>query len=208
MGHRRSSKVPVIGVVGGVGAGKSTAARELAALGGSLIDADAIGHELLGEPDVQAALRARWGDRAILPGGQVDRGALARIVFADADELAALNAVMHPRIRRRIEQAIAAARRDPAVKAVVVDAAVLFEAGWDDLCTHVVFVAAPAEERRRRAATARGWDEAAWRRRENSQISLDTKAARCDYILQNRVNVSSLHEQARRIFKRIVSGGG
>jgi dephospho-CoA kinase len=195
---------PVIGIVGGVGAGKSTVAAELGALGCAVIDADAVGHELLGEDEVRQALRQRWGDRVLRPDGSVDRKAVAAIVFSDADELAALNAVMHPRIRRRMERRIAAARIDTAVPAVAVDAAVLFEAGWDKLCTHVVFVSAGEDQRRQRVAS-RGWDEAAWRRREELQISLDTKRPKCDYTVENRSSVSYLREQIREIFHRIVS---
>jgi dephospho-CoA kinase len=194
---------PVIGIVGGVGAGKSTAAGEFAALGGRLIDADRIGHDLLGEPKVLAEIRRRWGDAVLGPDAQVDRQALAEVVFGSPAELSALNAILHPRIRLRIRRAIADAQADESAKAVVVDAAVLFEAGWDDLCTHLVFVSAPADQRRRRVAKSRHWSREAWMAREKSQIPLDTKASLCDYTVDNRFGASFLREQVRVIFHRI-----
>ena len=148
MKARHVIRKPVIGIVGGIGAGKSTAAGQFAALGCRLVDADRIGHELLAEPDVQAEIRRRWGDAAFAPGGQVSREALAELVFDSPAELDALNAILHPRIRRRMEQAIAEAQADASAAGVVLDAAVMFEAGWDDLCTHRVFVGAPLNPER------------------------------------------------------------
>jgi len=203
MNTRRVGGKLVIGIVGGVGSGKSTAAAEFAALGCRLIDADRIGHELLGEPDVLAEIRRQCGDGVFAPDAQVSRAALAEVVFRGPAELEALNAILHPRIRRRVELAIADAQADESVEAVVLDAALLFEAGWDDLCTHLVFVSAPADDRRRRVAQSRQWSSETWTAREKLQISLDTKASMCDYTLDNRLGASFLREQVRVIFHRI-----
>jgi dephospho-CoA kinase len=200
--NRHAGK-PVIGIVGGIGAGKSTVAAELARLGCARIDADAIGHELLADPDVRRQIRRRWGEGVFGPEGAVDRRALGQIVFADAAELRALGAILHPRIRHRMEEQIARAQADRRVRGVVVDAAVLFEAGWDDLCTHRIFVRAPQAERARRARRQRGWDASAWRRREKMQISLDKKAAKSDYTVDNSSSLSHLHEQVRSLFHLI-----
>jgi dephospho-CoA kinase len=197
----------VVGIVGGVGAGKTMVAAAFEALGCARIDADALGHEVLGDPAVQAFVRNRWGPPCLRADGDVDRAAVGRIVFADPAELAALNEVTHPRIRRRIVERIASARRAGA-PAAVLDAAVLFEAGWDDLCTHTVFVAAPPAERRRRAAARSGWDAAAWAAREKTQISLDKKAASCDYMIENCTTVSDLQERVCSLFDQIVRGAG
>jgi len=195
---------PVIGIVGGIGAGKSTVAAELVRLGCPLVDGDAVGHALLAEEDVRSEVRERWGQGAFAPDGSVDREALARIVFSDAGELEALNRILHPRIRKRMQEQIARSRGDPSAPAVVVDAAVLFEAGWDDLCTHLVFVEAPGPARARRARQARGWEPAVWRSREKMQISLDKKAARCHHMVRNSSSVGRLREQVRGLFSQIV----
>jgi dephospho-CoA kinase len=195
---------PVIGIVGGVGSGKSTVAAALAELGCAVVDCDAIGHERLADGDVRDEIRRRWGDEVFDHEGQVDRDALAAVVFANADELAALGAIMHPRIRRRMMEQIDRARQDPSVAAIVVDGAVLFEAGCDALCTHLVFVDAPAAERQRRVREQRGWDVESWRRREKSQIPLDKKAESCDYTIGNSSSVSHLRERIRQLFNTLV----
>ncbi len=199
----QASGKPVIGIVGGVGAGKSLAAGQFAALGCWLVDADKIGHALLDEPNVQDAIRRRWGGEAFTLDGQVSRKALAEVVFKSQADLAALNAILHPLIRRRIVQAIAEAQADASVTGVVLDAAVMFEAGWDDVCSHRIFVSAPAADRQRRVVESRRWSVETWRGREKSQISLDIKAARCEYTLNNRFGASFLREQVRVLFHRI-----
>ncbi len=194
---------PVIGLVGGIGAGKSIAAAELVALGCRLIDADAIGHALLDEPDVQSELKNRWGEDIFDSQGRVNRAAVGKIVFADRAELEAINAVMHPRMRRRMEREIAKAKSAPAVEAVVLDAAVLFEAGWDDLCTCVIFVDAPEDVRLRRLSSRPGWNAAKSASIEKFQISLDKKAAMCDYTIGNSSSVSHLRKQVGELFREI-----
>jgi dephospho-CoA kinase len=86
---------------------------------------------------------------------------------------------------------------------VVLDAAVLFEAGCEDACTHCVFVDAPAAVRKRRVTTRRGWTEREWQRREKAQFSLDRKRARCDYTIENGFSVPRLRQQIRQLFHRI-----
>jgi dephospho-CoA kinase len=189
---------PVIGLVGGIGAGKSTVAAELGRLGCAVIDGDAIGHRLLAEPTVRRRLRERWGKGIFRPGGTVDRRRLGEIVFANRRELEALNAILHPRIRRRIAGAIDRAQADPATPAVVVDAAVLLEAGWQDLCTSLVFVEADEQ----------GWDAAARAVREKLQISLDKKRRKCHYSVVNSSSVSHLSEQIRSLFRDIIHTAG
>jgi dephospho-CoA kinase len=204
---RRQLK-PVIGIVGGIGAGKSTAAGEFARLGCAVIDADAIGHELLAEPAVRRRIVRRWGPDVLGASGEVDRKALAAVVFQDAGELEALNRIMHPLIARRVKHRMSAARKDAAVPTVVIDAAVLLEGGWDALCTHLIFVSAASATRADRAARRAGWARTAWRQREKSQIPLDKKRRRCDYILDNSSSVSHLCKQVRRVFRQIVPNAG
>ncbi len=203
MGPNASDK-PVIGLVGGVGAGKSTVAAELARLGCALIDADRIGHDVLNRPDVITPLCRRWGEALAGPDGQIDRDALGEIVFAAPEALAELNEIVHPLIRAEGERQLADCLDRPDVPAVVIDAPLLVEAGWDSLCTVLVFVRSEADHRRRRVASERGWDEKKWQGRECFQISLDTKAGMCDYTIDNTSSVSHLVAQTRELFYRIV----
>ncbi|MCK4602892.1 MAG: dephospho-CoA kinase [Phycisphaerae bacterium] len=202
-----SQTKPVIGVVGGVGAGKTAAAAELAALGCTLIDADAIGHALLGDEQVKSEIRSRFGEGVFDAEGNVSRPALAAVVFGDAAKLAALNAILHQRIRSEIAARIAAAQQDTSIPAVVVDAAMLFEAGWNELCTHAIFVNAADDLRARRTEAGKGWGRDKWRQVEKTQISLDKKAEKCDYTIDNSSSASYLREQIHQILSQILHAG-
>ncbi len=176
-----------IGVLGGVASGKSLVARQLTELGAGLLDADRAGHEVLDDPEVQLSLRHRWGDKAFGPDGRVDRSRVAEIVFAPqpagGQERRFLENLLHPRIVRRLadEQRELAAQNYPAV---VLDAPLLLEAGWDRLCDRLIFVDAARELRLARAA-ARGWTEEDVARREAAQLPLEVKRARADVSIDN-----------------------
>ena len=197
-------RIPVIGILGGIGAGKSTVAAEFAALGCLVIDGDAIGHELRESPGVKKAMRAEWGDGIFDASGSVDRKAMAAKVFTDPAALVRLNQILAPRIRRSIRRRIEKGLATPNVPAIVLDAAVLLEARWDNLCTEFIFVQADDRQRRARVAT-RGWSAQQWRDRENSQICLDIKAARCQYTVDNSSSIPLVREQVRRIFRKITN---
>ncbi len=197
--------IPVIGLVGGVGAGKSTVAGAFAELGCAVIDADKFGHEVIQTPAVRDAMIERWGTRIVRDDGQVDRSAVAEIVFDDQAELAFLNEIIHPRIAERIAGRIDELRNDRSAAAIVLDAAVMLEAGWDRQCDVLVFVDTPEAVRRRRVLSSRGWSENTWRERENSQFSIDRKAASCDHRVRNSLSESHLREQVRTLFHRIVT---
>lgn len=154
----------IIGLIGRIGAGKSTVARRFAEHGATVVDADRHAHEVLADPEVTTAIAARFGDGVIDAQGRVDRAALAARVFGgtpahDADR-AALEALVHPRVRRRLKAVLAeeAARNLPAGRrpAVVLDVPLLVQAGWSDLCTHLVVVECEESVRRLRLA-GRGW---------------------------------------------------
>jgi len=196
----------VIGIIGGVGAGKSTVAGELARLGCALIDADRICHEMLTRDDVREQLRLRWGEGMLGPEGHVDRDAVGRTVFADPQALAELNAMLHPLIRQEGERQLRQCVDRPDIPAVVIDAPLLVEAGWDALCTHLILVRSTEDDRLDRVIRDRGWDKKKWQERESSQISVDMKAQTCDYIIDNTSSVSHLVEQIREILSRIAGG--
>jgi len=194
---------PVIGIVGGVGSGKTTAARAFAEHGGFVIDCDAVGHELLDDDIVQNELRERWGESIFAPDGSVNRSALGKIVFSSKKYLDALNTILHPRIAARIAELVITAQADPKITIITIDAAVLFEAGWDKFCTHTIFVKAPLSQRIKRVAQTRGWSEQTLLQRESSQNSLDSKAARCSHAVDNCSTESHLKEQVIQLIKQV-----
>lgn len=179
------SRKPVIGVVGGIGAGKSTVAAALARRGGVVVDADALGHRALELPEVKERLVGRWGPRVLRPDGTADRRTIAGIVFADPAERRALEGLVFPHIRRLAEGRIAAANADPAARFVVLDAAVLLEAGWDGVCDKLVYVDAPRAVRLARLAARSGWAEPEVAAREAAQLAEAEKRGRADAVLVN-----------------------
>jgi dephospho-CoA kinase len=183
----------VVGVVGGIGAGKSALTRALARRGARVIVGDDLGHEALRQPALRDAVLRRW------PGvkneqGEVDRKKLGKIVFADAAELKALEALVHPWIKRRIAEEVQQVRAEQAVPLVVLDAAVLLEAGWDGACDRLIFVDAPRALRLARLA-ARGWTERDLQAREEAQLPLTEKRLRADHVLENSSTLEDLQRQ-------------
>jgi len=162
----------VIGLIGRIGAGKSTVAQRFATHGAHVIDADHIVRDVLRENDVVEQIRTHFGNNVLDDAGQINRRQLADRVFgpapAHATALAALESIVHPRVHRRIAAALAALQSRPkhgaagemAEKTVVVlDVPLLVQAGWADACDRLVTVECPEAIRRQRLA-ARHWSEA------------------------------------------------
>lgn len=189
--------IPTIGIVGGIGSGKSVVAEAMRALGGHLISADRLGHEALLEPDVKANLIGRWGERVLDAHGEIDRKKVAAIVFADQAELRALEAQVFPHIEKRIIQEIADARKQPNAKFIILDAAILLETGWRNHCDKILFVDAPRPLRIARLKEKRGWDEAEVARREGMQMPLEEKMNRADAVLVNDGDYEKVHQQVK-----------
>lgn len=177
-------KVLVVGLVGGIGAGKSAVAQELERLGCVIVDSDTLAKQALNEPAVRAALAEWWGPGVAGPDGRMDRRAIAAIVFTDPAQRARLEGLIHPRVKAARDEVIAAVRARGG-GCVVVDAPLLFEAAIDRDCDAVVFVDAPRETRMARVKAARGWDEEEFDRREKAQIPLEEKRRRSDDSVKN-----------------------
>ena len=138
---------PVIGVTGGIGAGKSLVAALFRGLGAGVIDADQMAHRQLEEPSVIEVLRGWWGDKICRSDGGIDRTVVASIVFDAPMELRRLEGLLYPRIAEERRRLLAALDVDDAVRAVVLDTPKLYEAGVDKICDAVVFVDAALEFR-------------------------------------------------------------
>lgn len=183
-------RTPVVGLIGGVGSGKSTLAARLAEhLRVVVLDADAAGHRALTSPTVQKSLRHRFGADIFTPEGDVRRERLAALVFGDHPlQMQArhdLERIVHPEIRAELEQRLQQAQRQGDLDAIVVDAALLLEARWSELCDTVVFVDTPYEQRLARVRSSRGWTAEELARREQSQMPLEAKRAAADVVIDN-----------------------
>ncbi len=194
----------VIGLAGGIGAGKSEVARLLAELGCVVVDSDVQARAALERPEVKETLRNWWGDRVLAPDGRVDRSAIASIVFKDPAQRERLEGLIHPLIKQRRAELVARAASASA-PGVVVDAPLLFEAGVDAECDAVIFVEAPREVRLRRVREARGWDEAELARREASQMPLEEKRRRSSAVVVNDGDTVALRARVRDAFARLGS---
>jgi dephospho-CoA kinase len=177
--------IPIIGIIGGIGSGKSAVADAMQHLGGHLIAADRLGHDALLQPDIKPKVIERWGEAILDNQGNPDRKKIAAIVFSKREELRALEALVLPSIEKRILHEIECARSRPGVKFIILDAAILVEAGWARHCDKIVFVDAPRELRQARLKEQRGWDEAELDRREQMQMPLAEKMNRADAVIVN-----------------------
>jgi len=200
--------IVVIGIVGGIGSGKSSVARWVATRHPEvlLINGDEAGHEILTLKSAQDSIREQFGNLVFDAAGQIDRRVLGQIVFGSGDKQQAarreLERIVHPRIREIFEKRIAAAAAIEK-RAVLLDAAVLFEAGWNDLCDAVVFIDVPRSERLARLRAGRGWDEQEVERRESSQISLESKRTQCQFVIANAHAIDDAGRQLEELLVRI-----
>jgi len=192
---------PVIGLIGAIGGGKSTVGRLLASRGGHVIDADSLGHDALRQPEIVAALVNRWGERIRKPDGTLDRREIGRIVFADGAERNALEATVFPYIGARTKLEIAGAQANPAVAFVVLDAAVLLEAGWADTVDRLLYVDAPRDIRVKRLAVRSGWTEKELDARESAQWPAERKKALADAVLVNDADADALAARIDRVLR-------
>ncbi|MGH9895902.1 MAG: dephospho-CoA kinase, partial [bacterium] len=169
---------PVIGIAGGIGSGKSEVARLLGEMGCIESHSDDNVREVLMQPEVRDTLVGWWG-RAILNAvGEVDRSAVARIVFNDEAQRRRLEGFVHPLVDAKRKKYWADAAAEGSVAAFVIDAPLLFEAGLDRRCDAVIFVDAPESVRQERVRASRGWDAGELRRREKNQWPLESKRER------------------------------
>jgi dephospho-CoA kinase len=192
---RTQNRKLVIGLLGGIGSGKSQVAAALARCGARIIAGDQLGQAALRDPDIRARVVSRWGQGVVDESGEIDRRRLAAIVFANPAQRKELEAITHPWIRQRIRAEVEEARNDPSVPLIVLDAAVMLEAGWDDVCDHLVYVDAPRKVRLERVARQRGWSEKEIEAREQAQLPLTEKAVRADHVLDNSDSLEHLNQQ-------------
>ena len=191
-----------IGLTGGIGSGKSAATRILGEMGAVTIDADQIGHEVylpgtIGWSHVVEA----FGREIVADDGTIDRKALGAKVFADPAELARLTAIVHPLIGQATRERVAeAATKTPPPPAVVIEAAVLLEAGWNALSSEVWVVLAPAETRIGRITSSRAVSREEVESRIAHQVDDDTRRRAADVVIENDGTLEDLRTELARLW--------
>ncbi len=195
---------PVIGILGGIGSGKSTVAVQFADLGCAIIEADKIAHDVLDNKDVIDTISTIFGADTLSPEGTVERSKLAEKVFEDAELLEKLQSIVHPPVMEQCEQLLARYLAAPSIPAVVLDVPLLMESGLDRRCNVLIFVESPPSACLQRAREQKGLSPEQIKKREKFQISLDKKRKIAHYIIQNNSDLSGLAEQVAQIYSAVM----
>ncbi len=195
---------PIIGIVGGIGAGKSHVAGLFRKAGCCVIDSDELVRVAYTHPAVKRAILERFGESFMNDRGEIDRPALARVVFDQPEQRRFLEELLHPVVNKARVEMMDAAARDESTAAYVWDSPLLMETRLDRLCDRVVLVDAPEGDRQRRVL-GRGWDAGELARREKAQIGLDKKRDRADYVIVNSTDEPADADAVRAVLDDITS---
>ncbi len=191
----------VAGLTGGIGCGKSEVRKRLQQAGLSVIDADRLAKEITeNNPAVAATIKKEFGDDIYDADGHLRRKALAEIVFNNPAQLAALNAIIHPRVIATVERDLEM-RREAGEKIVVVEAALHYEVNWNEAMDVMVVVSAPMNQRIPRVMQRDGVDEAAVHRRIAAQLSIEEKIKRADFVIENDGDLQALDKKVKQLLQ-------
>ena len=192
--------VPVVGLTGGMGAGKSTALAALARLGAETLSSDAVVHELYESDRVRDAVVDRWG-RGVAPGGSVDRGAVAAQAFATAEERAWLERLLWPLVGERTAAWLQEVQaRQPPPRAAVIEVPLLFEAGLQGAYDATIAVISGESVRAERAA-ARGHEQLD--ERDARQLSQEEKARLATFVVRNDGTEKDLERELSEVLDKL-----
>ena len=206
MEEDRSRRRRVVGILGGIGAGKSTVTALFEELGARSIDADELAHAVLDSPPTHRALRARWGSEVFDEKGRVDRQAIAARVFPAPEERRWLEEQIHPEVRRQIEAEVAEFRKRRAdgtdaakARLLILDIPLLAASPTRELCDEIVYVDAPLDRRRERTAQ-RGWSSEEHDRREAAQTPLGEKQRLAHRVIDNGGDTETTRRQVQELW--------
>ena len=196
----------VIGLTGGIGTGKSEVAQLLRALGARIVDADLVGHEAY-KPNTESwrEVVKAFGEDVLQPNGEIDRRKLSAIVFSDSQQLARLNGIMHPRMARMVAEELDRLRGQ-SVSVAVVEAALLFEAGWDALVDEVWVTDSPVESVIERLQARNGFSAQEVLKRVDSQMDRSERLAMAQVVVDNSADVDELERTVTGIWNSRVKG--
>lgn len=191
-----------LGLTGGIGCGKSTLVGIFADLGWRTIQSDEVVRELLEKDnEIIEAVRQHWGDQMISESGRVDRGEVAKVVFSDPSELRWLEELLHPRVRAFWKGMLAA---DPAADWLV-EIPLLFEKSLESEFDFTVCIHSPEDVVASRMES-RGYSREELDRRRRSQLPIEEKIRRADYVITNAGSLEFLKEQTSRLINQLADG--
>jgi dephospho-CoA kinase len=184
----------LVGLGGGIGSGKSTVARLMAAHGALHLDTDRIYHDLLEQdPSLREAISARFGAAAIDPKGGVDRHALRDALRQEPARFAELDALTHPRVWAEVEAR--SRRADAATSLILVEVPLLFESGFDQRMDQTIYVRAPLEARYARVVARSGLPRRDFDAIVRRQLPVEDAASRADHVIENDGPLETLEER-------------
>lgn len=198
------------GLTGGAASGKSTVARMFEELGARIIDADRLGHELIRAPlPAYQDIVRRFGDEILDPSAEIDRGRLGAAVFSDAEKLRELNAIVHPRIIERVEELANQYLSQNARAVVLVDAALIYEAGIGGRFEKMIVAWCRPEQQVERLMAKSGVSPEEAARRIATQIPVEEKRHRADHVIDcsgslefTQEQVATLYPELKRLMQR------
>ncbi|MCX8252147.1 MAG: dephospho-CoA kinase [Dehalococcoidia bacterium] len=190
-----------IGLTGGIGSGKSEASGILRELGALVIDADIVGHETYrsGQPAWDEIVEA-FGDEVIGLDGEIDRRELGRIVFDDPESLKRLTDIVWPKIREGLKDLMAGERDGGGTDVLVVEAAVLFEAGWENLFEEIWVVTAHEKDVLERLERQRNQNPEQTRARVRAQMTNEEREQRADVMVRNDEDRAALAATVKKLW--------
>jgi dephospho-CoA kinase len=196
--------IPVIGLTGGIGVGKSTVTQMLEELGAAVIDADKVGHQIY-LPDLPAwrEIVETFGPTVLNTDRTIDRQALGKVVFAAPEALRALNRIVHPKMFERIAELIAELRVRGGMKAIVVEAAVLMEANWMPLVDQVWVVVASEAVVIERLARQRSFSPEQVRTRIAAQLSDDERLKYAHVVIRNDGSLDQVRAAVKQAWDQL-----
>jgi dephospho-CoA kinase len=198
-------QLPVIGLTGGIGAGKSTVTQMLEELGTAVIDADKVGHQIY-LPDLPAwcEIVDTFGPSVLNPDRTIDRQALGKLVFADPEALRTLNRIVHPKMFDRMLELIAEMRARGWMKAIVVEAAVLIEANWMALVDQVWVVVASEVVVVDRLAKQRHLSAEQVRTRIAAQLSNEERLKYAHVVIRNDGSLEEVRHAVQQAWDQLI----
>jgi dephospho-CoA kinase len=197
-------KVKIIGITGGIGSGKSTVSEMLASIGGKVIYADTIAHNVLSYREVKDRILKRWGQGVFNKDGEVDRNLLAKVAFSAREQIDELNSIIHPIVIDEIKGHIEEIERGGNVQVIVIDAALLVESNLANLCDVTLFVDTTEQMRQRRVKDDRNWEGAELTRRERFQQSPISKKKNADYVIDNNLSKENTISQVNAFWRKFI----
>ena len=190
-----------VGLIGGIGSGKSTVSQFLAEMGAVILDADKVGHEALNsDTDIRREVVAAFGKQVLAPNGDIDRRKLGEIVFKNFDSLSRLNQIMHPRMFEIVKAQLEDYQQQ-GVDVVILEAPILLEAGWTSLVDEVWVTVVSEDTVLRRLEKRTGLSEEEVLARIHSQLSTEERVRHADVVINTDCDLDEVKTKVKELWK-------